>query len=249
MERGLHGEMQDTNAGKWRGSQQAERVRVGSRLHLSAFLEAQRMNGTLLFRTVVLASLASAALFVAQSASASKISVTDPAGFSSPVTVTTWDTGSITIDGFEVTNTTDPANETSKNNQSVNIDADDIFVSWGDHDNNPNDKVTGVTVSGGSCDVASSTPLNVTVGNFCTIDLTIDYVAGPPYKGHPNPFGSNQIVLTVDATNAYNGNAADDTLKFRTRVDYVTPEPGSLLLFGTGMLGLAGLVRRKLSRR
>src|ERR1035441_4229457 len=73
MERGLHGEMQDTNAGKWRGSQRAERVRVGSRLHLSAFLEAQRMKGTLLFRAVALAGLASAALFVAQSASAATI--------------------------------------------------------------------------------------------------------------------------------------------------------------------------------
>src|ERR1035438_4252968 len=73
MERGLHGEMQDTNAGKWRGSQQAERVRVGSRLHWSAFLEARRMKGTLLFRVVALAGLASAALFVAQSASAAQI--------------------------------------------------------------------------------------------------------------------------------------------------------------------------------
>ena len=27
-----------------------------------------------------------------------------------------------------------------------------------------------------------------------------------------------------------------------------TPEPGSIMLFGTGMLGLAGVLRRKLTR-
>jgi hypothetical protein len=37
MERELQREMQDTSSGKWRGSQRAELVRVGSRLYLSAF--------------------------------------------------------------------------------------------------------------------------------------------------------------------------------------------------------------------
>jgi len=80
------------------------------------------MKGTLLFRAVALAGLASAALFVAQSASASTIEITGPRGFSSPVTVYSDGTpGSITID-FTVTNITDPSKQTKRNDQSVDID-------------------------------------------------------------------------------------------------------------------------------
>jgi hypothetical protein len=205
------------------------------------------MKGTLLFRAAALTGLASAAFFLAQSASADTISVSDAATIPSvPLTVSTSSTGSVVVEDFTVTNTT--TTKTTKNN-SHSVDIDSIDATIGAHSDNPLDFVTSVTDTGGTC-VAGTT--NLLEGQSCTIDLTIDYTAGAPDKGHHNPFGSNEITLEVDGTNPQGavGNKADDTQKFKVTADYVapTPEPGSLLLLGTGMLGLAGVVRRKLRR-
>jgi hypothetical protein len=204
-------------------------------------MEAFPMKNSLLYKGTMLFCVISAFLFATQFASASTIQITAPAGFTSPLVVGS-EEGSITIDDFLVTNIT-TTKPTKTNLYAVDITS--ITATIGTHADNPLDYVTSVTVSGGTC-VAGTTVLAET--DACTIDLTLDFVGGPPYKGHENPYGSNQIHLFVDSYNPTGtaGNKADDTLTFKTIVDF-TPEPGSLLLLGSGLLGLAGVMWRKRS--
>jgi hypothetical protein len=193
------------------------------------------------FQIAFFAVVASATLFAVQSASASTIEITDPSGFTSPYVVDS-SNGSVTIDNFLVTNTT--TTKTTKNN-SYTVDIDSITASIGAHSDNPSDLVTSVAVSGGSCTDGTI----LAEGKSCTVDLTLDFAGGAPSKSHPNSYGINDIKLTVDAFNPQgeNGNTADDSSTFKTEVVY-TPEPSSLMLFGSGLLGLAGALRRKLGR-
>ena len=72
----------------------------------------------------------------------------------------------------------------------------------------------------------------------------------------------NRAVFTFDATTAGRyqmvmnvGNVGDEIYSsalffsgYSISPNPVTPEPGTLLLLGSGVLGIAGVVRRKLSR-
>ncbi len=69
------------------------------------------------------------------------------------------------------------------------------------------------------------------------------------YSASSSPFGYTEVSLTLTA-------AGNDTILFAGyqlpsyyNLDDVfvgTPEPGTLILFGSGMLGLAGVIRRKM---
>ena len=65
---------------------------------------------------------------------------------------------------------------------------------------------------------------DVTGPNIATIEFTVSSNAFPPYSN--NDFAINDVSIGYTAT----------------------PEPSSLLLLGSGLLGMAGLVRRKMSR-
>jgi PEP-CTERM motif len=94
---------------------------------------------------------------------------------------------------------------------------------------------------------------NMTAGSFCyvAVELQVDLLSGATLltdskyaaaftvttEGAPLGMGDSDII-TPDSNSS--GSETYDVT--------VTPEPGSLTLLGTGMLGLAGLIRRKLQR-
>lgn len=62
-----------------------------------------------------------------------------------------------------------------------------------------------------------------------------------------DPTPANFSLDSVDSSHDY-GTAGSSTFGIDVTT-YITPEPTSLLLFGSGMLGLAGMLRRKMAKR
>ena len=72
--------------------------------------------------------------------------------------------------------------------------------------------------------------------NFLNADLTGIYVPGPGFSG----VGPGQVVAHVSLNQTGHSVSGSFTLAS-------VPEPGTLILMGSGLLALAGIVRRKLN--
>jgi hypothetical protein len=215
-----------------------------------------------LFRVLALAAVASAFIFVTRPASA------DSTGFA---VTRVKDNIQVKSDG-SAASTREIENVTVANNGDY---ADKITSFTLDGitylDGNPDDKVIGVSFDddtkqydknhAGATNCYVNEPLNP--GGVCNLELTLQFSGVAPVPGGSNgtdlSYGEDAIKVTVNAQATeieVEEVAGDPPVKgsaiFNAHVDYdgpdATPEPSSLLFLGTGMLGLAGVVRRKLGR-
>jgi hypothetical protein len=196
------------------------------------------MKGTLFFRALAFAGLASAAFFATQPAWADTLATVSNLNPGNPVVIKS-DAGTVDVTDVLVTN-----------NEGSPIE----IVGFGSgqatyYEGNPGDVVTGVSifddVTGndvGNCYVGRK----LANGKSCTVELALTVSGVAPTLSHPGEVGVSIIDITVGAEGVDTG-LLTGTGQFAVEVDYA-PEPGSLLLLGTGMLGLAGVVRRKLGR-
>jgi hypothetical protein len=236
------------------------------------------MEGTPLFRILALATVVAAVLFSTQSASAQTTSpaapeitstIPNPDGGSfpigrndQPIEVSVFeDQFSYTIPHvFVITNTNDftvydLSYAVGCSSGPVGEDPPDCstYVS-GD----PTDKVTGDTVAPALGDYAcpaswtrgsDTTPTSLGANASCTVLVTLDL----PDELDYGDFGISAVTLQAaywegPSSSPTESDPGDLTFDVQVKDAPPTPEPGSLLLLGTGMLGLAGVVRRKLGR-
>jgi hypothetical protein len=113
---------------------------------------------------------------------------------------------------------------------------------WGYVSGDPTDQVIGLAYAGGTCVMGVIYPANT--DNVCSVELT----AFLPDEVDYGDFGISYITLTpyaVDALTGLPGLNIPGTKDVQVNDD---PEPGTILLLGTGLLGMAGVIRRKLRR-
>jgi hypothetical protein len=123
--------------------------------------------------------------------------------------------------------------------------------------------LVGVFIGSGGPSGSAPSPLDFTTTNFSTLSPLLDQVffIGDGMTGDGSgttqtfavPTGATELYLGISDATDYNGTPGsygDNIGTFSvTATPNFTPEPSSLLLFGTGILGMAGVLRRKLLAR
>jgi len=103
--------------------------------------------------------------------------------------------------------------------------------------------MTTVTINqGGTFIDTSAAGINLNPGDVFVIDVS----GGPGccnLAGSATPYPGGDLYLDIGGNIIKYG----DSMAFQTYMGSSTPEPGSLILLGSGVLGLAGILHRKIS--
>ena len=165
------------------------------------------------------------------------------------------DVTQVITDVFFTVNATGSFSLTNTSGSLINI-AGDGTVTSGGAIGNPNSWALDSGTCPSAChlnDLGGGQPLDGIIGPGNTSGVYSNANGSIAGNGPHNPFLNQTGVFTITAANVTTSSTITNvdisfgTVPSAPGTNNTTPEPGTLFLFGSGLIGVAGLIRRKLA--